>query len=83
MVLSPFKNRACSPEAPAPNPNPSRWTLLAVHGCPHAYVLIVRYHDATNFEGQEEKSSRRISKHFLLFTFDSWRIVSIPGEKNA
>ena len=37
--------------APAPNPNPKRWNLLAVHSYEHGYVLVVRYLDATNFEG--------------------------------
>ena len=38
-------------EAPAPNPDPKRWNLLAVYGYEHGYVLVVRYLDATNFEG--------------------------------
>ena len=64
MGLSPFKNcgsypvsrpparrRARKVEAPAPNPDPRRWTLLRVHRRKRAYVLVVRYHDCTNFEG--------------------------------
>lgn len=37
--------------APAPNPDPSRWTLLRLEQCARGYVLMVRYHDCTNFEG--------------------------------
>ena len=40
-----------TPSAPAPNPDPSRWQLLHAYAYPHGYVLIVRYLDATNFEG--------------------------------
>ena len=53
MGLSPAKN-CCSGvvvDAPAPNPRPDRWTLVKVHEWPKAFVLLVRYHDATNFEG--------------------------------
>lgn len=39
------------PVAPAPNPSPSRWTYLDHKQFDHAYVLKVRYHDCTNFEG--------------------------------
>jgi hypothetical protein len=35
----------------APNPDPKRWTLLKYYEHPNAYVLVVKYHDATNFEG--------------------------------
>ncbi len=53
MGLSFARNCQCAAvaEAPAPNPSPSRWTLLAVYSYSHAHVLVVRYHDATNFEG--------------------------------
>lgn len=56
MGLSPFSKcsggyYATIPSAPAPNPNPGRWTLLEVYEYTNAYVLMVRYHDATNFEG--------------------------------
>lgn len=49
-------NRSCSTNytstpAPAPDPNPNRWELLHVAQFAHAYVLTVRYLDATNFEG--------------------------------
>ena len=37
--------------APAPNPDPSRWTLLEKVEYPGGYVLRVQYHDCTNFEG--------------------------------
>lgn len=40
----------CSP-APAPNPSPTRWRLLGKKQYKHGYVLIVKYLDATNFEG--------------------------------
>lgn len=53
MGMNPFKNCAGggSCRAPAPNPDPSRWTLLSVREYAKAYVLTVRYLDATNFEG--------------------------------
>lgn len=38
-------------DAPAPNPNPSRWTPLEVKEYRNGYVMRVRYHDCTNFEG--------------------------------
>lgn len=37
--------------APAPSPLPSRWSLLETHQYINGYVLVVRYHDCTNFEG--------------------------------
>ena len=40
-----------SKAAPAPNPDPKRWAILQKFEFPHAYVLIVKYHDCTNFEG--------------------------------
>lgn len=53
MGLSPFKS--CSSgytsNAPAPNPDPSRWRLLDVKQFANAHVLTVKYLDATNFEG--------------------------------
>ncbi len=53
MGLSPFKSCGSGyvPTGPAPNPNPSRWTLLNVDQFDHGYVLTVRYHDCTNWEG--------------------------------
>jgi hypothetical protein len=39
------------PNAPAPNPDPTHWTLLEVDQYAHGYVLTVKYHDCTNFEG--------------------------------
>ena len=56
MGLSPFKNCSTNygPPAPAPNPDPSRWLLLdAWIYDDAAYVLRVRYLDATNFEGMK------------------------------
>lgn len=44
-------NFAWDNPAPAPNPDPARWTLLDCVVYPGAYVLKVRYHDCTNFEG--------------------------------
>lgn len=53
MGCSPFKN--CSTNyaavAPAPNPDPSRWTLINKYKYAHGYVLIVKYLDCTNFDG--------------------------------
>lgn len=40
-----------NPRAVAPNPDPSRWDLLAVRQYANAYVLTVRYHGCTNYEG--------------------------------
>lgn len=40
-----------TPTAPAPNPNPGRWTLLDWWEYKRGYVLKVRYPDATNYEG--------------------------------
>src|SRR4051812_16225017 len=37
--------------APAPNPDPSRWELIKEWQGKGGYVLLVRYLDATNFEG--------------------------------
>jgi hypothetical protein len=54
MGLGPFRN--CKTNywafsAPAPNPSPDRWTLLEKAEYKGGYVLRVRYHDCTNFEG--------------------------------
>ena len=45
--------RTCSTNsfAPAPNPDPSRWELIEKRAFKNAFVLKVRYFDATNFEG--------------------------------
>ena len=59
-------------QAPAPNPDPARWRLLRKHQYPHAYVLIVRYLDCTNFEGLKVmvylgrylKRPERLDPHF-------------------
>lgn len=40
-----------NPAAVAPNPNPSRWKLLDMNQYEAGYVLKVKYHDCTNFEG--------------------------------
>ena len=40
-----------SPVAVPPNPDPGKWTLLAVTHFPNAYVLRVRYTGCTNYEG--------------------------------
>src|SRR4051812_2579696 len=37
--------------APAPNPDPKRWELQQIHSYRHGYGLVVKYLDATNFEG--------------------------------
>jgi hypothetical protein len=37
--------------SPAPNPDPKRWKLLDTWFYNNAYVLKVKYLDATNFEG--------------------------------
>jgi hypothetical protein len=37
--------------APPPSPNPKRWELIGAHQYPAGYVLVVKYLDATNFEG--------------------------------
>lgn len=50
-MRGPYCNTNYTPSAPAPNPDPKRWCLLEVKEFPHAYVLKVRYYDATNFEG--------------------------------
>ncbi len=64
MGISPFKN--CSTNygtpAPAPNPDPSRWTLLERADYPHGSVMRVRYHDCTNFEGEKVMVYRGIKK---------------------
>ena len=56
MGMSPFKN--CSTnyapkgsDTPAPNPDPARWTLLDKKEFANGYVLRIKYHDCTNFEG--------------------------------
>lgn len=41
----------CSPEAVAPNPSPSNWTLLKAAEFKNGYVLRVKYNGCTNFEG--------------------------------
>ena len=35
----------------APNPSPSRWSLLRLQQFPSAHVVEVKYLDCTNFEG--------------------------------
>lgn len=50
------KNCATAPEgvvAPAPNPDPSRWTLIREYQAHAAYVVELVYHDCTNFEGRK------------------------------
>jgi len=42
-----------NPRAPAPNPDPSRWTLLRGWEFENACVVEVRYYDCTNFEGRK------------------------------
>lgn len=42
-------NYTCN--APAPNPDPKRWTIQSYYVANNAYVLVVKYLDATNFEG--------------------------------
>lgn len=37
--------------SPAPNPSPDRWTLIEKAEYANGYVLRVKYHDCTNFEG--------------------------------
>ena len=39
--------------APAPNPNPKRWVLLDKKDYNYGYVLLVKYLDCTNFEGEK------------------------------
>jgi len=39
------------PPRPAPNQDPKRWQIIGYREFEHAYVLIVRYFDAINFEG--------------------------------
>ncbi len=55
MGAPPFKKTCrtgyAQPPAPAPNPRSDRWTLLDTAAFPCGYVLKVRYHDCTNFEG--------------------------------
>ena len=50
-------SRSCcinnSPIAAAPNPDPSRWTLLSIVRLPKAYIMKVQYKDCTNFEGRK------------------------------
>jgi hypothetical protein len=54
MGLSLFKNCSSTTDyAPAPNPDPKRWTLITYWRYPRAYVLMVRYLDCTNFEGRK------------------------------
>jgi hypothetical protein len=38
-------------QATAPNPSPERWTMLDKQSFNNGYVLKVKYHDCTNFEG--------------------------------
>ena len=49
----PIGIKSCSlePLKPAGNPNPDRWELIKKVEFKNAYVLKVRYFDATNFEG--------------------------------
>ena len=55
MGISPLKKSCCTgysnTPAPAPNPRPDRWTLLQKAEYANGYVLRVKYHDCTNFEG--------------------------------
>lgn len=48
-------HKSCStcytPAAPAPNPDPRRWTITGIKQFANGYVLLVKYHDATNLEG--------------------------------
>ena len=52
MGMSPF-HKSCFTDssAKAPNPNPSRWTLIDIQQFPNGYVLKVKYDDCDNFEG--------------------------------
>jgi len=38
-------------DQPAPNPSPDRWTLLKLLEFNNAYLMKVKYHDCTNYEG--------------------------------
>jgi len=51
MGLSPFRGCASTGGPNPPNPDPARWELLDKYVLPKAYVLVVRYLDARNFEG--------------------------------
>jgi len=51
MGLSPFRGCASTGGPNPPNPDPARWELLDRYVLPKAYVLVVRYLDARNFEG--------------------------------
>lgn len=57
MGCSPFKRcmTSCSTNrrAIAPNPDPSRWSLIDVKQFRNAYVLVVEYAGCTNFEGRK------------------------------
>ena len=37
--------------APAPNPDPKRWELVDFRAFARSHVLVVKYLDATNFDG--------------------------------
>lgn len=52
-IMSSCASNPVNPRAIAPNPNLNNWTLISHKQYKNAYVLLVRYHDCTNFEGQK------------------------------
>ncbi len=57
MGIGPFRSHCftseytSNPKAPIPNPDPNHWTLLEFFEYKNAFVIKVKYHDCTNFEG--------------------------------
>jgi hypothetical protein len=51
MGISIFNRCRTNPSAPAPNPDPSRYAVVATEQHGRYLLAMVRYLDATNFEG--------------------------------
>ena len=59
--------------APAPNPNPKRWSLVSLWEFDRAHVILAKYLDCTNFEGNKimvykgkYKASEMRDPHFAV-----------------
>lgn len=71
MGVSIFKKTCKTGQGPAPNPDPARWEIHWIWKKRHGHVLLVRYHDCTNFEGDkvlvfrgQYKERTRLAPHF-------------------
>ena len=53
MGIGPFRGCFTNDSVKAPNPDPSRWELIKTNKYKHITVVLVKYKDCTNFEGNK------------------------------